>query len=119
MKSFQPQDRPPGERQGGGGKPAAAGCNSERDFRGEKGSKAIHHSRADPAARLYRKAAGQPAKLCYLGHLLMENRNGLIVDAELTQATGWASGRRSAIVPEWCLQPNPEPVDDRQPQQIS
>ena len=44
----------------------------------------------DPAARLYRKAAGQPAKLCYLGHLLMENRNGLIVDAELTQATGWA-----------------------------
>ncbi len=108
MKSFQPQDRPPGEGQGGGGKPAAAGCNSERDFRGEKGSKAIHHSRADPAARLYRKAAGQPSKLCYL-----------LMEPQLTQATGWASGRRSAIVPEWCPQPNPEPVDDRQPQQIS
>ena len=50
---------------------------------------------SDPDARLYRKGDGQPAKLCYLGHVLMENRNGLIpafarTDAELTQATGWA-----------------------------
>jgi len=91
MKSFQPQDPAPSETSGkGGGKAPSAGRNLERDFRGEKRSNATHRSRTDPAARLYRKAAGQPAKLCYLGHLLMENRNGLIVDAELTPATGWA-----------------------------
>lgn len=85
MKSFQRQPLPPG-----GGGPPTAGRNGERDFRGEKRSNATHRSVTDPEARLYRKGNGQPARLCYLGHLLMENRNGLIVDAELTQATGWA-----------------------------
>jgi transposase len=82
MKSFQPKD--------GSGVPPDPGRNGERDFRGEKRSNETHQSVTDPEARLYRKGDGQPAKLCYLGHVLMENRNGLIVDAELTQATGWA-----------------------------
>jgi transposase len=82
IKSFQPKD--------GSGAPPDPGRNGERDFRGEKRSNETHQSVTDPDARLYRKGDGQPAKLCYLGHVLMENRNGLIVDAELTQATGWA-----------------------------
>ena len=82
MKSFQPKD--------GSGPLPDPGRNGERDFRGEKRSNETHRSTTDPEARLYRKSDGQPAKLCYLGHILMENRNGLIVDAELTQATGWA-----------------------------
>lgn len=82
MKSFQPKD--------GSGTPPDPGRNGERDFRGEKRSNETHQSVTDPAARLYRKADGQPARLAYLGHVLMENRNGLIVDAELTPATGWA-----------------------------
>ncbi|MCW6512756.1 IS5 family transposase [Lichenifustis flavocetrariae] len=83
MKSFQPKD-------GSDSLPSDPGRNGERDFRGEKRSNETHQSVTDPEARLYRKSDGQPAKLCYLGHVLMENRNGLIVDAELTQATGWA-----------------------------
>lgn len=82
MKSFRPKD--------GSGTPPDPGRNGERDFRGEKRSNETHHSTTDPQARLYRKGDGQPAKLAWLGHVLMENRNGLIVDAELTQATGWA-----------------------------
>lgn len=82
MKSFRRKD--------GGGTPSDPGRNGERDFRGEKRSNETHHSTTDPQARLYRKGDGQPAKLAWLGHVLMENRNGLIVDAELTQATGWA-----------------------------
>jgi IS5 family transposase len=87
MKSVQPKD-------GSDGPPADAGRNGERDFRGQKRSNETHQSTTDPEARLYRKSDGQPAKLCYLGHVLMENRNGLIVDTELTQATGW--GERAA-----------------------
>jgi transposase len=82
MKSFQPKD--------GGGPPSDPGRNGARDFRGQKRSNETHQSVTDPDARLYRKSDGQPARLCYLGHVLMENRNGLIVDAELTLATGWA-----------------------------
>ena len=82
MKSFRPKD--------GSGTPPDPGRNGERDFRGEKRSNETHHSTTDPQARLYRKGDGQPSTLAWLGHVLMENRNGLIVDAELTQATGWA-----------------------------
>ena len=82
LKSFQPRD--------GSGPPPGPGRNAERDFHGEKRSNATHASTTDPDARLFRKGDGQPAKLCYMGHLLMENRHGLIVDAALTQATGWA-----------------------------
>src|ERR671929_932625 len=82
MKSFRPKQ--------GGDEPPGPGRNSERDFRGEQRSNETHASTTDPDARLYRKARGQAAKLCYMGHLLMENRNGLIIDAETTHATGTA-----------------------------
>ncbi len=103
MKSFRPSD--------GGGEPPRPGRNSERDFHGEKRSNATHASTTDPDARLFRKSSGQPAQLCHLGHLLMENRSGLVVDTRLTQATGaplsarrrptcWASFRPAAA-PAW------------------
>ena len=82
MKSFRAKD--------GSDEPPAAGRNGERDFKKTKRSNRTHASTTDKDARLYRKGDGQPARLCYLGHLLMENRSGLIVDTELTQATGWA-----------------------------
>jgi transposase len=64
--------------------------NPTVDFRGEKRSNATHHSTTDPEARLSKKARGQEAKLGYLGHVLMENRNGLVVNTRLSQATGTA-----------------------------
>jgi hypothetical protein len=73
MKSFPPKD--------GSGEPPAPGRNGERDFHGEKRSNETHASTTDPDARLYRKGSGQPAKLAYLGHVLMENRHALLVDA--------------------------------------
>lgn len=82
MKSFRPKD--------GGGRPGGGGRNAEADFHGEKRSNATHQSSADPQARLYRKGQGQEAKLCYLGHALMDNRHGLIVDTRTTEAGGRA-----------------------------
>jgi transposase len=81
-KSFRPKD--------GGDEPPSAGRNGSRDFRGERRSNATHASMTDPDALLYRKGPGMEARLCFLGHLLMENRNGLVVDAELTRASGHA-----------------------------
>jgi transposase len=88
MKSFVPQDgrKPPS----GKGRRRRGGRNRERDFRGEKRRNDTHSSTTDPDARLFRKAAGQEAKLCYMGHLMTENRNALIVDARLTKASGRA-----------------------------
>src|ERR1700730_12998128 len=63
---------------------------AEVDFHGEKRSNETHASTTDPDARLYRKSPGQGAKLCFIGHVLMENRGVLVVDAELTRATGYA-----------------------------
>ena len=88
MKSFRPKD--------GSGEPPAAGRNGERDFHGEKRSNETHASTTDPDARLYRKGPGQPAKLGYLGHVLMENRHALVVDTRLTLATGTAE-REAAL----------------------
>ena len=82
MKSFQPKD--------GSGKPQDGGRNGERDFHGEKRSNETHASTSDPDSRLYRKADGRESKLCFMGHALMENRNGLAVDCETTHATGKA-----------------------------
>ena len=82
MKSFRPKD--------GSGEPPADGRNGERDFHGEKRSNETHASTTDPDARLYKKAQGQAAKLCHMGHVVMENRNGLVVDASVTLATGTA-----------------------------
>jgi hypothetical protein len=87
MKSFVPKDRdepPAGKDRGGGSR------NAERDFHGEKRKNATHSSTTDPDARLFRKGAGKEAKLCHMGHLMTENRNGLIVDARLTEANGTA-----------------------------
>jgi len=60
--------------------------NPTVNFHGEQRRNDTHQSTTDPQARLYKKARGQEAKLCYLGHLLMENRNGLLVNTQLTQA---------------------------------
>ena len=70
--------------------------NPSVDFRGEKRTNDTHASTTDPEARLYRKSNGEASKLCYAGHLLMENRNGLAVNARLTQATGYAE-REAAL----------------------
>lgn len=89
-KSFRPKDEPPAPGGGGG-----HGRNAERGFHGEQRTNDTHSSTTDPEARLYRKG-GQGAELCYMGHLLMENRNALIVGAQLTQATGTAE-REAAL----------------------
>ncbi len=88
MKRFRSKD--------GSGSGPGPGRNSERDFHGEKRSNDTHESETDPEARLYRKSRGQGAQLCYQSHILMENRNGLIVDHELTPASG--TGERTAAV---------------------
>jgi transposase len=82
MKSFRPKD--------GSGEPPGPGRNGERNFRQETRSNETHASTTDPDARLYRKADGRGSRLCFMGHVLMENRNGLAVDAALTHATGTA-----------------------------
>jgi transposase len=70
--------------------------NADFDFRGEKRSNATHTSTTDPDARLYKKSPGTGAILCFMGHALMENRNGLIVQGDLTRADGHAE-RRAAL----------------------
>lgn len=76
--------------------PPADPGNPSVDFRGERRTNATHASTTDPEARLYKKAAGQEAKLCFLGHVLMENRHGLVVNATVTPATGTAE-REAAL----------------------
>ena len=88
-KSFKPKDGPPPPGPG-------VGRNAEVAWRGQRRSNDTHASTTDPEARLYRKSHNTAAKLCYAGHLLMEHRNALIVDAELTAATG--SAERDAAV---------------------
>jgi transposase len=70
--------------------------NAEVDFKGEKRSNATHASTTDPEARLYKKSPGTCATLCFMGHALMENRHGLVVQGDLTQADGHAE-RRAAL----------------------
>jgi len=77
-------------------KTRAVGRNIERDFRGAAWSNATHASVTDPEARLFRKGKGKPAQLCYMGHALMENRTGFVVEAEMTHADGY--GERSAAI---------------------
>ena len=89
LKSFRRKD-------GGDNDPDGPGRNAERRFHREKRSNETHQSTTDPQARLYRKGDGQPAKLCYIGHTLMENRHGLAVDGSLTLATGTAE-REAAL----------------------
>ena len=84
MKSVKPKR--------GSGEPSAqgGGRNAEADFHGQKRSNDTHASTTDPDARLYRKGKGKETKLCFIGHGLMENRHGLLVDACLTLADGHA-----------------------------
>jgi transposase len=110
MKSFQPKaeaggGEPPANDAGPGQSgapesPAAetsdTGRNAAVDFHGQKRSNETHASVTDPEARLYRKGKGKEAKLCFMGHALMENRNGLVVDACLTEADGHAE-REAAL----------------------
>ena len=70
--------------------PPGGGRNPEVDFHGARRGNATHRSTTDPEARLARKGAGKEARLCYAAHLLSENRHGLLVGAELTQASGTA-----------------------------
>lgn len=86
LKSFKPKD----QLSKGGDDPSGGGRNRLADFHGKKRSNATHHSTTDPDARLYRKGPGMEAKLCFIGHGLMENRSGLIVDARLTRVSGHA-----------------------------
>jgi transposase len=83
LKSFRPKDKkdsPPPDDPG----------NPTVDFRGEGRSNQTHESKSDPDARLARKGAGKEAKLSYNGNLLVENRNGLIVQSTVWEATGTA-----------------------------
>src|ERR1700716_3131175 len=83
LKSFKRVD-------GAAEPPPDDGSNPTVDFHGEKRSNQTHQSTTDPQAMLYRKSGGSESKLSYLGHVLMENRNGLVVDTRLTRATGTA-----------------------------
>jgi len=85
MKSVKPV-----ERNGDEPPPPPGARNGEVDFRGETRTNATHTSITDPEAKLYRKGPGMEARLAFLGHALMENRCGLVVDACLTQANGHA-----------------------------
>jgi hypothetical protein len=83
IKSFRKKDGSDNDSQG-------PGRNAERSFHKEKRSNETHQSTTDPDSRLYKKGDGQPAKLCYIGHALMENRHGLAVGGGISQATGTA-----------------------------
>jgi len=91
LKSFQPRDPADHRARCSGG-----GRNPEVDFRGRPRSNETHVSTTDPEARLYTKGAHQTAKLCYSGNVLMENRNGLVVDVLVAPATGKAE-RETAL----------------------
>lgn len=88
VKSFRPNDDNDDTK--------PVGRNPDVSFHGTKRSNETHHSRTDPEARLARKSNGTTAKMSYMGHALMENRNGLVVDVDLTQADGYAE-RKAAV----------------------
>ena len=99
-KSFRPKD--------GSGDPSGPGRNGERDFHGERRKNDTHASTTDPDARLFRKGPGKEARLCFMGHALMENRNGLIIDAVTTRASGHAERLAAiALVEPHADRPNP------------
>jgi hypothetical protein len=85
LKSLRPIDEDAGEEP-----PAGGGRNPDVDFHSEGRGNLSHRSTTDPEARLARKGNGREAKLCHAGHTLVESRNGLIVAADLTEASGSA-----------------------------
>jgi hypothetical protein len=70
--------------------PSGVGRNPDVDYYGEKRRRDTHESKTDKGALLFKKTKGSESKLAYLGHLLMENRHGLVDNAQVTQATGTA-----------------------------
>ncbi len=92
IKSFRPKD--------GSDEPPGGGRNASRNFHGEQRRNDTHASTTDAEARLFRKGAGKEARLCFMGHLLMENRSGLVVAARLTQATGLAEREAASTLIE-------------------
>ena len=88
LKSVRPRD--------GGDRPRPSGKNATVDYRGERRRNETHASTTDQEARLARTGEGKETRLCYAGHVLMENRHGLVVDVALTQATGRAE-REAAL----------------------
>jgi len=90
-KSFRPKD----EDEGGRG---SGGSATERDFHGERRKNDTHASTTDPQARLFRKGKGKEAKLCFMGHVVTENRHGLVVSARTTLATGTAEREASVAM---------------------
>ena len=99
-KSFRAKD--------GSDEPPGPGRNGARDFHGERRKNDTHVSTTDPDARLCRKGPGKEARLCFIGHALMENRNGLIIGAVTTRASGHAE-RLAALA---LIEPH---ADRRQP----
>jgi transposase len=87
QKSFRPKDEDDGSSNGG--------SSTERDFHGERRKNDTHVSTTDGDARLLKKGKGKEAKLCFLGHVITENRNGLVVATETTLATGTAEREAS------------------------
>jgi len=88
-KSFRPKE-------GDSNRPPDDPGNPTVNYRGERRTNATHQSTTDPDARLYKKGVGRPAQLAYLGHVLMENRSGLVVDTRVTPADGY--GERAAAL---------------------
>ena len=86
-KSFRPRDEEP---------PTGGPRNPSVDFHGDQRANATHRSTTDPDARLYKKTRGSESRLSYLGHVLLEHRSGLIVDATVTPADGY--GERDAAL---------------------
>jgi transposase len=95
LKSFRPKDK-----DNDGPQPPEDRGNADVNFRGERRSNDTHESGTDPDARLARKGDGKEAKLAYSGNVMIENRNGLIVDAELLQANGTAERDAALIMAE-------------------
>ncbi len=98
LKSFRPRDGDPPAGDGSGDRIRAdgGGRNPEVDFRGERRRNETHRSTTDPEARLARKGKGKEARLCFGAHVLMDNREGLVVDVRLTPADG--AGERDTAV---------------------
>ena len=97
LKGFMPresEDQDPPDSDG------PSGRNADVNFHGKKRSNETHVSKADPESRLAKKGKGKEAKLSYCGHLMTENRNGVIVDTEVTTATGTAEREATALMLE-------------------
>jgi transposase len=97
LKSYRPRDEDDDQRGGPGGR------NPWLDFRGQRRRRDTHSSRTDPAAQLYTKGSGQAAKLSYIGHLLTENRHGLVVGVALTEANGTAERETALALLDRCV----------------